>query len=142
MQGKVNIRRGQRGSALMLALIMITFGSLISTGLLSIVHASITSYETAKDRTNTYYAADAGIEAVVGDLLANNDPIVGSYTWSGNPINVKTPTITIDLIDDHSPSYKDYTITSTVDSTSIKCQLRQERWPSQTFVTVISWHSS
>jgi hypothetical protein len=134
---KGKLRWGERGQALVLALIVLGFGSLMMGGLMTYLNASILAHGKAVDRTEAYYAADAGVEAIISDLLQDKDPEVGLYSWSGGAINGFTPSVTIVSIID-----KDYDVTSTAGDVTINCKLCRKLWKGETFVTILSWETS
>jgi len=72
MVGRRN--QNQRGYILALSLVIMLFGALVVGSLLTFVSASINSWAIGRDNLNAYYAADAGIQAMVSKMLAAEDP--------------------------------------------------------------------
>ena len=140
----MNLRKGQKGQALILALIMLVFGSLVVISLLAYLDASIRSQAKAEDRMEHYYSADAGVEFITAALLVRDDALVTQLDvdlWSGDPVNGHTPTAMVTDIDESNPGYKDYTVVASSGNTTITAVLRQYRWLTSTFVETRSWES-
>jgi len=156
--GKVKPKQNQKGTALLMAILFLGVGSLGIGALFSYLNASFLSQAKAYDRTEGYYAAEAGIQLLTANLLQNsaldrydaNDDTdetnLVNVPWNGDSVNgyggtgEPTITITITYIADHSSTgYKDYTVQSVASGTSINCELRQRAgWMGQTIVDVIS----
>jgi len=139
------IRRQQRGGALILALIFMFYGSLVIGGMLTYLDASMLAQARAEDRMNEDHAGQAAIETLAADLLkedtdpGNHTPGVGDW---GAPLafNGETVQIEITAVDDQSPSYIDYTVeVRTVDDGELvaNCEIHQNLlWMGETCVKV------
>ncbi len=89
------VAKAQQGQALLLTIIILTFGSLVISGFL--VYASTISRGNGQDMDQLLarYAAEAGITNVITDLLQGNDALSPSYTVPSLTINNYPVTIHI-----------------------------------------------
>ena len=85
----------QSGQMLMITLVIVGLGTLVVGSTLAFVSASLDSIGNAAERAEVYYAAEAGIEAVVADMRQGADPIDGGYALPVVTTNGLTPVITI-----------------------------------------------
>ncbi len=120
----------QRGYILPLSLVIMAFGTLVVGSLLSYVGANVNTRAIARDNLNAYYAADAGIQAVISKLLEAEDPVSGGfgiltektapdfYNLSDidsslvNEINGYEPRVTVGYVNMLLPDYVIYEITA------------------------------
>lgn len=85
----------QRGIALPVVMIAVTFGMAVVIPLVALL-ASSTSVETRTlEDEEAYYAADAGVQAVVKDLRSGLDALAGGYTLPSVTVNSLTPAISV-----------------------------------------------
>ena len=136
-------RQGERGAVMMVALIVMLFGGLVVGGILTYLDASTRDHVKARDRAEAHYAAEAGIYAVISDLVdndSNNDPPEGdsSYTWTGDSVNGLIPVVDIT----HLVASVEYVITSSADGTTITCEIHKQIWMDEPVVDIISWRTS
>lgn len=131
-------RRGQKGAAMVMALILMFFGSLVVGGLLSFLQVSMTSQAKAQDRAEAKYSAEAGVQALMSDLSIGDTFNVDNYPWSRDPVNGHTPTIDITSKDDSHSDYTDYIVSSTADNTTLTYKLRQTYlWMNEACVEIL-----
>jgi hypothetical protein len=125
---------------MILAMIVLAFGSLMIAGLLSYVNGSVQAHALARDRLEARYAADAGVEWLAAELLSDPTPYQsqGTVTYDGEPINGHSPAITMTA--DYSPNdpttgTDTYYLTSSADGVTVTAtiehrgtQVRVEDW--------------
>ena len=116
MRNSPHRKRGQKGSAMMLALSIMLFGSLSIGGLHTYLHAAITAQDKADDRMGAFYAADAAMEQLIADLLQGATPAEGQYPPGGWPQD--------NAVNGHMPSINllDMTLSYECLSFSMSCQ--------------------
>ncbi len=122
----------QRGYILPLSLVIMLFGTLVVGSLFSYVGVNVNTRAIARDNLNAYYAADAGIQAIISKMLEAEDPATDSYgmiTERTDPsfytlselsidpslddeINGYEPRVTVDYVDMLLPDYVIYEITA------------------------------
>lgn len=76
------MRRGERGQILILGLAVMALGLLVIAPLLAYVDLSLRLTTKAYDKTAAYYAADAGVELVLGDLYQGVNVLAADYNRS------------------------------------------------------------
>lgn len=87
--------RDERGYLLPIVLMVLVLGTFLILPLLSFVSTSILTWEKSAQQELAYYAADAGIEAVLSDLRQGRDALAPSYSTPLVALNRYTATITI-----------------------------------------------
>ena len=83
---------------MVLALILLSFGSMVVGGLLQYVDASVRAANRAEQRMYSRYAADAGMENFVSDLrddVSYGPGDEGVDLWPGGMVNGQTPVVAI-----------------------------------------------
>lgn len=96
--------RKERGQILVLVLVVMVFGVLVVTPLLAYVDISLRLYHSTHHRTAAYYAADAGVERVIGDLYQRENILAPGYNVTSNePIEGYTFNATADLPEGEAP---------------------------------------
>lgn len=85
----------ERGYLLPIVLVALVLGAFLILPLLSFVSTSILTWEKSAQRELAYYAADAGIEAVLSDLRQGKDALAPSYTLPSVALNRYTATVTV-----------------------------------------------
>ena len=110
--------RDEKGTALVLALILLLVGGLITAGLLSHMGVGLLAGEIYERRTDELYAADAGVEDAIwkiqnqdGYLPCNPGSPPSNYTVTD--VNGKSMEISIDYVD--GGTYKITSIAATDD---------------------------
>lgn len=73
------MRRRERGQILILVLAVMALGLLVIGPLLAYVDVSLRLTSRTQDRTAAYYAADAGVERVIGDLYQGVNVLAADY---------------------------------------------------------------
>ena len=71
--------RGERGQILVLVLMLMTLGTLVITPLLAYVNLSLRLNSRAEVRSQAYYAAEAGVDAVISDLFHGENLLSTAY---------------------------------------------------------------
>lgn len=94
------LKSEEAGYVLILALIFLLFGSLTLVPLLNLTFSQLKASQMYKSRTYDTYACDSAIEDAAQKLIKMNTPldtleIGGSYTYTTDTINDRTPTVTI-----------------------------------------------
>jgi hypothetical protein len=89
----------ERGQALIWVVLIMALGSLVITGLLSYVSASLRADKFARERTGARYTAEAGAEAVLLDLLGGVDALSPGYTVPSVSLNGYSAAISISAPD-------------------------------------------
>ena len=79
--------KSQSGQVLLLTMVVIAVGALTTGGLLAVAISSSRASGTFLDQTDAYYAAAAGIEEVMADLLEGKDALDPSYTVPSPTVN-------------------------------------------------------
>lgn len=74
-----NISRNKKGYVLLMAIIIMVIGALMIGALLSYLETSLTLANRGEETAATYYAADAGVEEALWNMLHN-----GSYSLPGD----------------------------------------------------------
>lgn len=112
MRGMRNMARNEKGHVLLLALVIMTVGTIIIGVLFLYLNTSLLASSRSQERALTYYAADSGIEYALFQLQ-NGSEDVPTYGINNNAVNV-----TITTVEQEDPSYKVYWITSTASGDS------------------------
>lgn len=71
--------REERGQVLIFVMVVMVLGALVVAPLLAYVNTSFRVIKSSQDNIATYYAADAGMEAVIADLLLGLDILSEDY---------------------------------------------------------------
>lgn len=140
--------RNEKGQALAVVVAIMVVGSLIMTASLAYLFASASASGSTRDQVDAYYVADAGVEAVLAELVENGDgagTIAGNLTWTGGLLNGYEPTV--EVVDrglvDPLPQFAyyahDYRITSTAGGTTVVCEARYGESLWGNFVEIIEW---
>ena len=87
--------KSQKGQIILLTMLGISLGALAVGALLAIANASSRASGDFQDRTDAYYAAAAGIEAVMADLLDSQNALDPAYSVPSVTVNGLTPTISV-----------------------------------------------
>ncbi|MDP2659259.1 MAG: hypothetical protein Q8R28_00830, partial [Dehalococcoidia bacterium] len=99
MVGKMHRRQtlpqGQQGQALLLTIILLAVAALVASPVLIFVSAMLLGQLHTEDNTRALLAADAGLEAVMADLVRGADAVTTTYPLPVVSVNQFTPTITI-----------------------------------------------
>jgi len=96
--------RKERGQILILVLVVMVFGVLVVTPLLAYVDISLRLFHRSEHRAAAYYAADAGVERVIGDLFQSKNILAeGYYVTSNGPIKGYTFNATASLPQGEAP---------------------------------------
>ncbi|MEE8471059.1 MAG: pilus assembly PilX N-terminal domain-containing protein, partial [Dehalococcoidia bacterium] len=147
-EDKAKVMKDEKGQALAIAILIMVFGAMVTGALLGYLGTSVRAAGMTQEQVNAYYAADAGVEAVLADLVEDGVVVLGSYVL-GESINGYDPTIDItDVIPNPAPDpqwvidWDDYIITSTAGGVSITCYARYAESLWGNFVTIISWETS
>jgi len=90
-----NLARGQQGQALSLAIILLAFAALVASPVLIYISSMLLGQLHNEDNTRAILAADAGVEAVMADLVRGADAVTTTYPLPVLSVNEFTPTITI-----------------------------------------------
>ena len=90
------IAREEHGSVLTIALILLVVGGLLLAPLLGLMSTGLVSGQVYEKKTAELYAADAGVEAAIWAIRADN------LTWSGNhselgPLAVNEKTVDVEV---------------------------------------------
>ncbi len=91
----VDHRPGEAGFVLPLAIIALLFGSLLVLPFLDFARLRFGDLEDLTLEEEAYFAADAGIEAVLSDLRQGEDVLSPSYTAPVATVNGFTPSIAV-----------------------------------------------
>lgn len=88
---------GQQGQALPLAVILLAVAALVATPVLIYISSMLLGQLRAEDNTRALLAADAGLEAVLSDMVRGADPsqLEAAYQVPSVTVNDFTPTIAI-----------------------------------------------
>jgi hypothetical protein len=86
----------ERGYLLPMLIIVLVIGFFIIMPLLSFVDTSIRTWDKSAEEELAYYAADAGIGAVLSDLRQGEDALSPSYSVPSVTLNYYTPTVTVE----------------------------------------------
>ena len=133
--------QGQKGAALVLALILLSFGSMVVGGLLQYVDTSVRAAAKAEQRMDARYAADAGIENFVSDLRSGvtyGSGDIGNDLWPGGTVNGKTPVVTLTECTG-SVTDMSYTVTSTADNEIVTAEIDSRDNGGDVTITVVHW---
>lgn len=87
--------RNEQGFLIPMALVLLTLGILLVVPLLGFVRESLGQGQKTTENEAAYYAADAGIEAVLSDLRQGVDVLTGGYTPPVISLNNYTATVTV-----------------------------------------------
>lgn len=87
--------RSQAGLALPLVIIALLFGSMLVIPFLDFARLRFGNIEKVATLEEAYFAADAGVEAVLTDLRKGSDALDGSYILPSMSLNGYTPVITV-----------------------------------------------
>lgn len=87
--------QSQRGLALPIVMIAITVGLAVVIPLAALLVSSASTNTRTLEDEEAYYAADAGVQAVVKDLRNGLDPLGGGYTLPSVTVNSLTPAISV-----------------------------------------------
>ncbi len=146
MGERTKVIRNEKGQALALALIVMMFGALVMGAFFYYITATVKASAMTREMVNAYYAADAGVELALADLIQDGSLPLGSYEWTGERINGYEPTIYItDEIPSPAPPpqyvlrYSDYLITSTAGGVTITCYARWIESVWGNFIQIVSW---
>ncbi|MBA7600387.1 hypothetical protein ES703_07437 [subsurface metagenome] len=71
--------RGERGQILLMVLAVMVLGSVIVGSLLAFLDISLRVTIRAEENLNSYYAAEAGMDAVIADLFQGEDLFAAGY---------------------------------------------------------------
>lgn len=149
-EDKTKTVRDQKGQVLWFTLMVMIFGALVIAGLFAYLSTSLLVSARSQENTYAYYAANAGVERVIADLLRETCEPLEPYSVT---LNGYTATVEVDG-DWTSPieiegTYKDYKIVSTVTGAdanpvaTITCYTRQipdpAFFPEPWTVTILSW---
>lgn len=88
-------RHNERGYLLPMVIIVLALGTFLVLPLLSFVSVSLLTWEKSTEQEFAYYAADAGIEAVLSDLRQGKDALSPTYTLPSVTLNGYTATVTV-----------------------------------------------
>lgn len=141
-RGKMRIvKRNEKGQVLAFVLVVMIFGAIVIAALFAYLSTSL--LVSAKSQENAYalYAADAGVERVIADLLQGIDAEGNPYSVT---LNGYTATVVVTEGSGGPPEpspHKDYIITS-IAGVTIKCYARQIPGPDGSGpweVNIISW---
>lgn len=75
--------------------LVIALSTLLITPVISLVSGGFSSSRQTLEQEMAYYAADAGIEAVLSDLRQGKDPLSSSYVLPSVTVNGYTATISV-----------------------------------------------
>jgi len=78
------MNRGKKGQLLILVMGVMGIGLLVIAPLLAYVDLSLRLSMSQHSRTSAYYAAETGVELVIGDLYMGQDVLTGSYFGTAN----------------------------------------------------------
>ncbi len=150
-EDKTKTVRDQKGQVLWFTLMVMIFGALVIAGLFAYLSTSLLVSARSQENTYAYYAANAGVERVIAELLRETGTPLEQYSVT---LNGYTATVEVDG-DWTSPieiegTYKDYKIVSTVTGAdanpvaTITCYTRQMPDPTADpdgpwTVTILSW---
>lgn len=139
MKLRTKQRRRQKGLTIVLALIVMALASLVVTGLLYFVSTSLVSHAKNVEHTKARYAADAGVEWFVAEVMDD----FGAYTEEAESISVGTVngfSVTIDITDyEGDNSNRDYIIESKAGGVIVKAQVLAAEVGTVTSVAVHEW---
>jgi hypothetical protein len=124
---------------MMLALIVLCFGSMVVSGLLGYVNASTLAHAKAVDRMEARYAADAGVECLAARIL-NGDIIgTGVDVYNGGSVNGLTPVVIVDSITLNTPQsgINQYVLRSSAGGKTINATI--QHYPDASQVRVDVW---
>ena len=104
--------RGEKGAAMVLAVILLLIGGLIATPLLAHMGTGIIAGEVYERRTAELYAADAGVEDAMWNIQLDTDKVNGltqcyqstNYTIPG--VNDRSVDVTITLVSNVTFTYR------------------------------------
>lgn len=85
----------QRGFALPLVIIALLFGSMLVIPFLDFARLRFGNIDKVATEEEAYFAADAGVEAVLTDLRKGSDALDGGYVLPSISINGYTPVISV-----------------------------------------------
>lgn len=150
-EDKTKTVRDQKGQVLWFTLMVMIFGALVIAGLFAYLSTSLLVSARSQENTYAYYAANAGVERVIADLLQGVEAEDNSYsvTLNGYSATVEVGDDWTSFIDIEG-TYEDYKIVSTVTDAdanpvaTITCYARQMPDPVEDpdgpwTVTILSW---
>lgn len=144
----MNRLKKENGQALAVVVAIMVVGSLIMTASLAYLFASASASGSTRDQVDAYYVADAGVEAVLAELVENGDgagTIAGAFPWGGGSLNGYQPTVSVvDLglvipLPTWTYYSHDYEITSTAGGTEVTCYVRYNESIWGNFVSIVEW---
>ena len=92
MRSKWNLRKDEAGLVLVYVTIIVALTALIMAPLLRFAYTGHQSGRTREERMKELYAADAGIEDAMYQILKENDmPGIGELGYGDTPYNPGTP---------------------------------------------------
>lgn len=91
----MGIAQNQKGQALVFVLLTMVLGAMLTGSFISYLSASFSANRKNTDQLWTYYATDAGVKAVVKDLLQGADALSPDYTVPSVTVNDYSATINI-----------------------------------------------
>jgi len=101
--------RGERGKAMVLALILLVIGGLTATPLLAYMGSGLLAGEVYEKRTAELYAADAGVEDAVWKIQNQVDEVAGLTVcypdWSYNMTDVNGKSVDVTITLTHEDEY-------------------------------------
>lgn len=87
--------QSQNGTALPLVILALLFGSILVLPFLDFARLRFGNIEKVATEEEEYFAADAGVEAVLADLRKGSDALDGGYVLPSVTLNGYTPAITV-----------------------------------------------
>jgi len=121
----VKLRKDEAGYALMWVLVVLILAAIILVPLLVLMTAGLTSSHAHEERMLRFYAADAGVEAAIRQLVN------GSETVNPNPFPLNDSGVEVSIVHVGGTAYR---ITSTATdnndgkTTVIKCEVSATTW--------------
>ena len=89
------LARSQGGQALAMVVVLTGVGTMIIVPMLVLLQASFDSIGRALEDTESFYAADAAVGAVLSDLRQGEDALDGGYTLPTVDLNSFTPSLSV-----------------------------------------------
>ena len=149
---KAKQRRKQKGAILVWVLIVLALTSTAVAGLLYYVNTSVLVHGKEIDRMEGRYAADAGMEWFIAELLADdgmdrfrNPQDVGDDLWNEaglGTVNEVTPSVVITEFDDSNAALYRYTVESTTEGERVTATFLQSVVGGTVIINVTSWEIS
>jgi hypothetical protein len=101
MKRRLNkIVKDERGYGLIVVLVFLTVGSLIISPLLGFMGSGLKTTQVFDEKVYAYYAADAGLEDALHELVGNNAslPLNIGETWSYSIADVNDDNTTVEIV--------------------------------------------